>query len=471
MGQILKKISYSMVANLVSLSVSVCMVMFVPKFLSVEDYGLWQLFLFYFSYLGFLHFGWEDGIYLRYAGRKFKELPRRGLAGQFYGIMVLQVGLALLAAMGGWFSVDDPARKTAFVCAVFLAPLVNFNNLCNFVMQITNRIKDYARLLLVERLVLLMLVLLLLSLGLGAFKYLFIAKVCSLSAAALCGVCLCRNLLHPSFPPCGEMLAETVENIRVGIKLMFANIASMLLVGIVRYGISIGWDVATFGRVSLTLGISNFLMIFISSASVVFFPLVKRLGYERRVEIYTEIRMALSVMLLGMLLIYYPLRCVLSWWIPQYTDSFVYMCVLFPVCLFESKMDLLINTYLKSMRREVLMLKVNLIAVVLSAITTFITVELIHSLNAVVLAIPLLYAFRCLLAEIAVGNILGLDLRGKIAEDICMTAIFMISGWCLDSWLSTVVYGAAYAVYVVCHKESIFQLRASLTNRESADAM
>ncbi len=44
---ILKRISYTFLANLVSLGVSIFMVMIVPKFLSVEDYGLWQLFLFY----------------------------------------------------------------------------------------------------------------------------------------------------------------------------------------------------------------------------------------------------------------------------------------------------------------------------------------------------------------------------------------------------------------------------------------
>ena len=88
LGGIIKNISYSFSANLISLLISVFMVMFVPKLLSVNDYGLWQLFLFYFSYLGFLHFGWEDGIYLRYAGNRFDELNRKTFAGQFYCIIL-----------------------------------------------------------------------------------------------------------------------------------------------------------------------------------------------------------------------------------------------------------------------------------------------------------------------------------------------------------------------------------------------
>lgn len=51
-------------SNLVSLLVSTLVVFLIPKLIGVEDYGYWQLFLFYASYVGFLHFGWNDGISL-----------------------------------------------------------------------------------------------------------------------------------------------------------------------------------------------------------------------------------------------------------------------------------------------------------------------------------------------------------------------------------------------------------------------
>ena len=38
MKQFVRNVSYSFIANIVSLLVSVCMVMVVPKLLSVEDY-------------------------------------------------------------------------------------------------------------------------------------------------------------------------------------------------------------------------------------------------------------------------------------------------------------------------------------------------------------------------------------------------------------------------------------------------
>ena len=455
----LKNIAYSFGANLTSLCISIFMVMFVPKFLSVDDYGLWQLFLFYFSYLGFLHFGWEDGIYLRYAGKNYNDLDQKTFAGQFYGIIVLQIVLAVLVSSIGQILVSDPLRRTALICAVWLAPFVNFNNLCNFIMQITNRIKDYAKLLLTERVVFfLAVVLFLLVFHWNEFRYMYYAKLFSVSGISLAGVYLCRSLLRPRFYPLRQVLSEAGENLLVGSKLMLANIASMLIIGIVRYGISVGWDVATFGKVSLTLGVSNFLMVFINSVSVVFFPIVKRMDEGRRASAYAVIRNMLDFILFAALIGYYPLKCILAWWLPKYADSLIYMSVLFPVCVFESKVTLLINTYLKSMRREFLMLEINVVSVVFSLIVTIVTVGIWHNLDAAVFSIVLAYAFRCMLAEYHVTKILGLDLKMDMLEDLLMCSIFIVSGWMFDSFLCMTLYSVAYVVFVLVHRKSLQQI-------------
>ena len=58
------------------------------------------------------------------------------------------------------------------------------------------------------------------------------------------------------------------------------------------------------------------------------------------------------VILLGALIVYYPLKIVLSAWLPKYVDSLTYMALVFPMCVFEAKIALLINSYLKTLRKE-----------------------------------------------------------------------------------------------------------------------
>ena len=81
---IIKNFSYTVSSNLVVLAVSSLIVLIIPKYIGIIEYGYWQIYVFYSSYVGFLHFGWSDGIYLRYGGAKYSELNKKLFFSQFY---------------------------------------------------------------------------------------------------------------------------------------------------------------------------------------------------------------------------------------------------------------------------------------------------------------------------------------------------------------------------------------------------
>ena len=60
-------------AQTVSMLMSIMMSLFVPKLLNVTNFGYWQLFIFYYGYVGFFHFGLNDGVYLKYGGVEYNK--------------------------------------------------------------------------------------------------------------------------------------------------------------------------------------------------------------------------------------------------------------------------------------------------------------------------------------------------------------------------------------------------------------
>ncbi|EGP5645888.1 hypothetical protein DSH93_12415, partial [Enterococcus faecium] len=48
-----------------------------PIILNVEDYGFFQIYLFYTSYVGIFSLGYNEGIYLRYGQFSIDDLPKR----------------------------------------------------------------------------------------------------------------------------------------------------------------------------------------------------------------------------------------------------------------------------------------------------------------------------------------------------------------------------------------------------------
>lgn len=451
----LKNFSYTLTSNLVSLIISTVLVLIVPKLVGVEDYGYWQLYLFYSSYVGFLHFGWNDGIYLRYGGKEYKDLSHNNFFSQFWMLFILQVVVGGIIVVISTIVSTDQNRMFIFNITALCMLLVNMRLMLLYILEGTNRIKEYAQITLMERIIYCLLILLFLFVGIREFQVLIIADIIGKLVTLIYATYCCKEIVFRKVSEFYLNIKEIIENVSVGIKLMFANIASMFILGIVRFGIERSWDVATFGKVSLVLSISSLMMVFINAIGIIMFPMLRRTQEEKLPAMYKLMRIVLMVPLLGLLLAYYPLSIILPAWLPQYTDGLLFMALLFPMCIYEGKMALLINTYLKTLRKERLMLGVNLASVLLSLILTILFTLIYKDLPLAILSIVVLLAFRSIVAEIYLSKILGIPVYKDIILETVMTVVFVIAGWYVSSWTGAGLYVVAFIFYLVIQRKFI----------------
>lgn len=445
-SNILKNISYSFIANCISMLISVLMIIFLPKILSVRDYGTWQLYVFYTSYLGFFHFGWLDGIYLRYGGCKFEQLDKGKFSGQLYALFLFEVIITIILLSFVHFEITDILQKEVlFFVALLLVPVMIYT-FSSFILQITNRIKDYAKYVLFERIVFAVLIVLYLSSGYKIYTGLFYINLTAKISAALLALYFIRGLIVFNFEKITNLLKEIYNNISVGSKLLFANIASMLILGIMRFGISQYWNVETFGKVSLALSIANFLMVFINAVSVALFPVLKRTDGSELKTVFLKIDLILNVILLMALALYYPMHYILNWWLPQYSDSLTYVSLLFPICFLESKVVLLFNTYLKALRQETLLLKINLGAVCLSLAFTAFCAAYLHNLQAVVFSILLLFIYKYVVSKFYLLK--TMEIKEHYIEILPIIIFVLLNSLQYGLLFDFAIYFGFYAVYL-----------------------
>lgn len=451
----IKGFSYTLSSNLISLIISTIVILIIPKLIGVEEYGYWQLYIFYASFVGFLHFGWNDGIYLRFGGAEYGELDKKLFFSQFVMLLVSQILIAIIVFIISRVLAFDVDRHFIFKMISLTLVLDNVRWMLLFILQATNRIKDFARIIMLDRIIYIIFIVFFLLGGIRDYKLLIAADIIGKVISLAFAMYLCKDMVFRKLSYFYFTFKEVAINISVGIKLMFATISSMLIIGVVRFGIERSWDVSTFGKVSLTLGVSNLMMLFINAVGIIMFPMLRRTDEKKLPSIYSTMRDFLMVILLGALIIYYPLKIVLSAWLPRYADGLMYMALVFPMCVFEGKMALLINTYLKTLRKEKLMLKINLISFALSVIITLITTILLRNLNLAIAAIVILLAFRCALAEVLLSKILKISLYKDIVLELTMTLVFILTGWFINSWLAVIVYAGAYSMYLIIKRKDI----------------
>lgn len=452
--KIFKNLSYSVIANGTNTLVSMILVLFVPKILSVREYSYWQLYLFYASYVGFFHFGWADGIYLRFGGKKYEELDKKYFHMQFWLLSIFEVFVAVIFCGISFFMPDVNKQvviRAVGICCVLQLP----RTLLQYLLQTTNRITDYAKNYLFEKIIYAILVVVALAAGIRQFEILVLADLVARLVTLILLIRECKDIVFIKIEHLFDGLKEAWVNVNVGIKLMFANIASQLLIGIVRWAIQNKWSVETFGKVSLSITASNLLMVFISAVSVVLYPLLKDINPEKYVEIYTKIRTILMVVVLGMLIVYYPAKVILSWWLPQYAESLKYMALLFPMCVFESKMTMLINTYLKALREEKAIMLINWAVVIITVISTAIFVYGMGNLLFAIVSLTFLIGTRCSIGELYLAKTLGFSPIKDIIYEWLMVIVFMFVSWKIDSWLSFAIYAVVYLIYMLVKRGEV----------------
>ena len=451
----IKNMSYTIFSNFVSLIASALVILIIPKLIGVEEYGYWQLYLFYSSYVGFLHFGWNDGIYLRFGGEDYNNLDKKIFFSQFVQLLFFQllIGSTIYGLSNVFMS--DVNRAFIYQMVALSMVLVNLRIMFLYILQATNRIREYAWITMFDRIVYIFLIALFLTLGVRNYQLMIIADLIGKFFSLIMTVCFCKDIVFNKVSDFFFTINEAVANISIGIKLMFANIASLLIIGIVRFGIERTWDVATFGKVSLTLSISNMMMIFINAVGIVMYPLLRRTAHEKLSTIYSTMRDFLMPILLGFLLVYFPMKIILSAWLPQYEESLLYMALVFPMFIYEGKMALLISTYLKTLRRENTMLRINLISMIISLAMTYMATQIFKNLDLAIVNIVILLALRSALAETYISKELKVSVKKDIFLELSLALVFILTGWYINSWMATVGYAIAFGIYLFIKRKDL----------------
>lgn len=457
---IAKNASTAFMAQGVTFCVSVFTTLAAPKVLGVEEYGFWQLFLFYASYVGFFHLGLNDGVYLLNGGKKRGELDCASIGSQLVVGIVFELLVGCLIVTVAMLGSFDANRE--FVIAL-IAPFMVLKCTAfyiGYVFQAINETRTYSFSCILERAVFLVPLGVLLLLRVDDFRLYVLAYCFSMACQLVYCLWKGRFIFFRGLLPPGRSIHDAVESVKVGISLMFASIASSLVLGVARFLIDTTWGISTFGQLSLTLSMVNFFLAFVTQAAMVLFPALRQ-GTEKELARFfslSEDGMGLVVPLVYVL--YWPIAWFLSAWLPQYSGSIVYLVYMIPVCVFESKMSISCTTYFKVARKERELLRVNIATAVVSSIGALIGVAVFKSVYVVIGSATFAIACRSLYSERRISKDLGLERGMRVSySEIVLTVGFIVAASLFGLSVEGLgLYLALFFVFLIVNRFSLLEL-------------
>ena len=409
----------------------------IPKYLSTTDFGYWQLFLLYTSYVGILHLGFLNGILIKWAGRNLEDFKEEvPLAFKFtlteQGIII---GILVLIV---WM-IDLPSKEMALMV---LANALIVNLLMFFVItaQATKRFKLITVANISKGLLFLIFILAVFFSGYQGYFPLILATIAAgLIILLLFAFHLRDNLFYHSGHRI-SLFQYGKDSIRIGIFVLLGNFIAILFTTIDRLTVGSFFPITQFAVYAFAMTMCGLAVVFLQAVAQVFFPYLSGSGSETRTKAYHLLRPLLVIFWAGVLAAYFPLSAWIRFYLPHYADSLPLMAILLCTVGFSGQIQILhanfFNVYLKQ-RTYFILASVSLIAAVA---LNLLVIMIFGTLTAVAVTAVISFSIWYLLNEFSLRRFVSMDVQELVKWLLVIgvyVGAFLVTFGLIQEW----VYG------------------------------
>lgn len=257
-----KGIQMVFITNVIGMLFSLFTNFALPKYTSIETYAEIRTYQLYVTYIGILHLGYIDGVYLKYGGRELSAILPGDLARQHHTLFYFQLFVTLLLAVPS--VITRNVTLAAFTLSVLPFNMAQYYKL---LYQATGEFSRYSILMNLTSLLIFLVNLTMLfvfraqdhALYLGGYVLVYLA-IWIISEVQF------RRLSRNQTRLAGGW-HEMCANIKSGILLMLGNFSSIVLTSIDRWFVMFFMNTQAYAQYSFAVSIENMLNVVVTPIS------------------------------------------------------------------------------------------------------------------------------------------------------------------------------------------------------------
>lgn len=459
----LKNTIFVVLAQAVSFVLGIAKALILPIILGVTNFGYWQVYLLYLSYVGLFALGFNDGIYLRYGKYSYEDLPKPVFRTSIRLFMIIQLIITFVVLL--IINLEpDANKKVAMIWASINIPIAGLTGVLIYILQTTNQLKKYSFYTVLDKIVILVIIGIIFIFKIEGFIFVIVADTLSKIVVLALMAYSCKDIIVGKGCGIKHAYDEIFENINVGIKLMLANLAGMLILGFGRFIVERFESIEVYSAYSFAISTINLVLIFITAIGLVIYPTLGRLDEKSYSKYFTSINEVLSILVFGLLLIYFPLYVFINNGMKEYVQIFEYLPITFSILFIQTKMQILINPYYKLLREEKEMLRANVIGLLMAMALIVPLYYIYRSVSVIALGTFLAMGVRLYLSEFYLKKKLAIKKNVNILIEIFGTLIFIILAYQNNKLFGFTGYFIFFILYTLVHKNIIIKFLKSIAS-------
>lgn len=344
-------------ANIFNVLFSLATNFLMPKYLSVESYASLKEFQLYVSYVGLFHFGFVDGIYLKYGGETLGRVVDKNFATNLSTMTIFQI-LTMVFTLFISVILKD---KILILFALSILPQ-NMGNYFKFLYQATGEFDHYGKAMNLTTIS---------TFALNMFL-LFIIKTDDVIWYVLGYVCLyfCIWLILEGYFRFNHDIVKgrlfsfdvLLENIKAGFLLTLGNLSSIFLTSMDRWFVKGLMNTLAFAQYSFAVSVENFLNIAITPVTTTLYNYFCR---EERIEAQREAYNYVAVFAVIIPAAAFPVKYILQGFLIKYINASAVMFFLFSAQIFYTIIrSIYVNLYKVQRKQKVYFIKLMLVLII-----------------------------------------------------------------------------------------------------------
>lgn len=351
----------------VSLLTSIIVSFILPKFISVEQFGYWQYFLLWTSYVGVMHFGYGDGIYLKLGGQYWSQIDRKEWMPQLQLTFILQLIIGIIIAIASFTLCTNEKYLIIFLWTAAYLIIENTYKIITMAMMATDQIPFVSKTVIIDKLLMSAIVVYLIINQCKEASYVMCAY--TLAHFVACIMSIVKSGLFCKLQlPTKLHAIKMIDTCKIGMILMLANFAAILIMGICRLAVEHYWNIEVFSQLSFSITIASFLLFFISQIGYVLFPVLKRIKEEIQALLLEKADYMMTILPMVFYALFFAMYFFVLAWLPKYENSLRFLAFTAPCICYETRVVLLYNTYFKNLGKIKQLLYINIITVICAII-------------------------------------------------------------------------------------------------------
>lgn len=347
--------------NIITLLKGILLSIGIPKLLSVDDYAIYKIFTLYLSYAGFFHYGFIDGVGVKYGGN-ITELNSGRYIRLFTRVLL---AIELITCIGLWclsfFLNNNLERWLIYLVGIYII-FHNMNAYFQLLFQLAMKFKTYTYSMSLFNII-----------NLGLFLLLFFNKwgngyVCvGILIISEMIVFLINLFLYPtaifgkteSFRKNIDLVKEIFAK---GLPLMLAGIVMTLILNLDRQFVLKFFTKYQYAQYAFAYSLVSLISTFISALSLVLYPTLKRSGVNLLQKMYLNMTFVIAFIIYGFFVLIPVLRIFMNWFLPNYVEAVGIFEFIYPSLVCVSIIKVVIANYFKTLENTRLYFTISLIA-------------------------------------------------------------------------------------------------------------